>query len=392
MPDAPPEPRSKVLLAMSGGVDSSVAAALLQDAGPEVVGCFMRLGDPEEPEGLVADETAPSAACDEGGCATGGRRRKQGCCSVNDAADARIVAARLGVPLYVMNFRRDFGRVIDYFVGEYNAGRTPNPCVRCNDWLKFGRLHEHAEALGCTHVASGHYARIRRDADGHATLRRGLDAAKDQTYALFGIRRDRIGRTLFPIGELHKPEVRRIAERRGLPVFDKPDSQEICFVPDHDYAGLVARRSPESVAPGRILDDAGRVLGEHPGHQHFTIGQRRRLGVASSIPLYVLAKDPRSNEIVVGPKERLRCGGALAADVNWLAGDPPAEWRRCTAQWRLHGEAASAQVRVIDREGSPAIEVLFDEPQEMLAPGQAIVCYDEDVVLGGAWIDEAILD
>jgi tRNA-specific 2-thiouridylase len=175
-------------------------------------------------------------------------------------------------------------------------------------------------------------------------------------------------------------------------VFDKPDSQEICFVPDHDYAGLVARRSPESVAPGRILDDAGRVLGEHPGHQHFTIGQRRRLGVASSIPLYVLAKDPRSNEIVVGPKERLRCGGALAADVNWLAGDPPAEWRRCTAQWRLHGETASAQVRVIDREGRPAIEVRFDEPQEMLAPGQAIVCYDEDVVLGGAWIDEAIPD
>lgn len=375
---------------MSGGVDSSVAAALLQDAGHDVVGCFMRLGDPEEPEGLVADGDGEAGACDAGGCGSGGRRRKQGCCSVNDAADARIVAARLGMPLYVMNFRRDFGRVIDYFVGEYNAGRTPNPCVRCNDWLKFGRLHEHAEALGCTHVASGHYARIGRAPGGDATLRRGLDAAKDQTYALFGIRRERLERTLFPIGELHKPEVRRLAESRGLPVFGKPDSQEICFVPDHDYAALVTRRSPESVAPGRILDDAGRVVGEHPGHQHFTIGQRRRLGVASSIPLYVLAKDPRSNEIVVGPKERLRCSGAVAGEVNWLAGEPPTEWLDCTVQWRLHGETAPARVRTAVRGGRPSIEVRFGETQELIAPGQAIVCYDGDVVLGGAWIDEAL--
>ena len=376
---------------MSGGVDSSVAAALLQEAGHEVVGCFMRLGDPEEPEGLAADAEGAPHACAAGGCGTAsGKRRKQGCCSVNDAADARIVAAALGIPLYVMNFRRDFGRVIDYFVGEYNAGRTPNPCVRCNDWLKFGRLHEHAEALGCTHVASGHYARIGRGDGGEAILRRGLDQAKDQTYALFGIRRDRLSRTLFPIGELHKPEVRRIAERRGLPVFDKPDSQEICFVPDHDYAGLVKRRAPEAVAPGVIRDDAGRVIGDHEGHQHFTIGQRRGLGVASSIPLYVLSKDARTNEIVVGPKERLRCAGAFASEVNWLCGEPPAAWTRCAAQWRLHGEAPEAEVRVVDREGTVRLELRFAEPQEMVAPGQAIVCYDGEVVLGGGWIDESI--
>ncbi len=375
------EQPGKTLVAMSGGVDSSVAAALLLEAGHEVIGCFMRLGEPEEPEGL-----APVEAC----AASGRGRRKQGCCSVNDAADARLVAAQLGIPLYVMNFRREFDRVIDYFAAEYAAGRTPNPCVRCNDWLKFGRLHEHAETLGCTHVASGHYARIGRDSSGEAVLRRGLDPAKDQTYALFGIRRDRLARTLFPIGEMEKPEVRRLAEQRGLPIFDKPDSQEICFVPDHDYAGFLRRRDPEGFRRGALVDEQGRTLAEHDGHQNFTIGQRRGLGVAATIPLFVLRKDPHRNEVMVGPREHLRCRGARASQVNWLdASGVPSDWTPCLAQWRLHGELAPAQVRA--SQGDVAgIEIRFDEWRELVAPGQAIVCYRGDEVLGGGWIDAAI--
>lgn len=377
-----PEGRpAKVLLAMSGGVDSSVAAALLAQAGHEVVGCFMRLGTVDEPEGMRPAEDATA-------CGTTSPRRR-GCCSVGDAEDARLVAARLGIPLYVLNFRRDFDRVIDYFVGEYAAGRTPNPCVRCNDWLKFGRLHDHAESIGASFVASGHYARIERRGD-EARLRRGLDEAKDQSYVLFGLPGERLRRTLLPIGGLRKPEVRRLARELELPVFDKPDSQEICFVPDGDYAGLLRRRAPDSVAPGRLVDEEGRTLGEHPGHQHFTIGQRRGLGLATGVPLFVLSKDATRNEVVVGPRERLVCGGAIARGVNWTAGEAPREWRSCAVQWRAHGEVAPARVRV-EGEGTEArLEVRFEQASEMLAPGQAIVCYEGDEVLGGGWIGEVL--
>ncbi len=372
-------PPTRVLVAMSGGVDSSVAAALLRQAGHEVIGCFMRLGEAGEAEGLVPDD---------GMCATGGRR-KQGCCSVNDAADARVVAATLGIPLYVMNFRREFGRIIDQFVAEYQAGRTPNPCVRCNDWLKFGRLHEHAETLGATHVASGHYAVVRRGEAG-AELHRGADLAKDQTYALFGIRPDRLARTIFPLGDLEKPAVRELASRLGLPVFDKPDSQEICFVPDQDYAGLLERRAPGSIRPGALVDEAGRTIGEHRGHQHFTVGQRRGLGVAATVPLYVLSKNAARNEVVVGPKAALRCRGAEATEINWLDGDPPADWIECEVQWRLHGEAAAARVRTIETETGLRLDVEFAREEERLAPGQAVVCYRQGRVLGGAWIDRVL--
>jgi tRNA-specific 2-thiouridylase len=377
--------RGKVLLAMSGGVDSSVAAVLLQERGFEVVGCFMRLGGAEEPQGLVADDhdgDAEGAACRP-------RPHKQGCCSVNDAADARLVAARLGMPLYVCNFRREFGRVMEYFAAEYHAGRTPNPCVRCNDWLKFGRLHEYAAELGCGWVASGHYARIAFDGEGRAVLQRGLDRAKDQSYVLFGIRPDRLERTLLPIGELAKAEVRAIARERCLPVFDKPDSQEICFVPDRDYAGFLARRSPESLQPGRLLDPEGRELGTHGGHQHFTIGQRRGLGVASSVPLFVLSKDPRRNEVVVGPREAFRAAGAEASQVNWL-GPRPVGAFTCAVQWRAHGDAVSAEATLLEDASGDRLLVRFETPQEILAPGQALVCYRGDEVLGGAWIDRSV--
>ncbi|MBV8780526.1 MAG: tRNA 2-thiouridine(34) synthase MnmA, partial [Phycisphaerae bacterium] len=230
--------RPKVVLAMSGGVDSSVAAALLLRQGYEVLGAFMRLGS-------AHDSEAAAEACDTVG------NHKQGCCSVLDADDARRVAGVLGIPLYVLNFQDDFGRVIDYFVDEYNRGRTPNPCVRCNDWLKFGKLARYAEAVGAQYVASGHYARIGIDpSTGERALLRGRDYRKDQSYVLFGMTADAMNHTLLPIGDLEKTEVRQIAEELKLPVFNKPDSQEICFVPDGDYAGLVRRRSPRTFRVG----------------------------------------------------------------------------------------------------------------------------------------------
>src|SRR4051812_47662745 len=223
---------------MSGGVDSSVAAALLLREGYDVMGVFMRLGSPE---GVAHEPPAEGAGCDPSGDPSG--KSKQGCCSVLDAADARRVAGILGVPFYVLNFEEDFGRVIDYFVSEYNRGRTPNPCVRCNDWLKFGKLAKYAEAVGADFVASGHYARVGIDpANGEKALLRGVDHRKDQSYVLFGMSREALEHTLLPIGEMEKPAVRAIAQEMELPVFNKPDSQEICFVPNQDYAGLVKRR------------------------------------------------------------------------------------------------------------------------------------------------------
>ncbi len=375
-------PSVKILLAMSGGVDSSVAAALLRDAGHEVVGVFMRLGSPGE----SLDELIPGDACDVGKVRIG----KQGCCSVGDAEDARLVAAKLDIPFYVVNFKKEFGRIIDHFVAEYDAGRTPNPCVRCNDWLKFGRLHEYAHQVGAAAVASGHYARVESDPDtGRLRLLRGVDHAKDQSYVLFGTPRDRLSEMILPIGGLPKSEVRALAERYDLPVFDKPDSQEICFVPNDDYAGLVARRSATGVTPGAIVDRDGNEVGEHPGHQHFTIGQRRRIGVALGRPIYVVDKDPVANTITIGDREDLLAGGCLASQANWLV-DPPREDRRCDLRIRYNADPVPGRVRVEGDGAGMRVIATFDEPQPAVAPGQALVCYDGDEVLGGAWIDAAV--
>ena len=372
----------KILLAMSGGVDSSVAAALLRDAGHEVVGVFMRLGSPGE----SLDELIPGDACDVGKVRIG----KQGCCSVGDAEDARLVAAKLDIPFYVVNFKKEFGRIIDHFVAEYDAGRTPNPCVRCNDWLKFGRLHEYAHQVGAAAVASGHYARVESDPDtGRLRLLRGVDHAKDQSYVLFGTPRDWLSEMILPFGGLPKSEVRALAERYDLPVFDKPDSQEICFVPNDDYAGLVARRSATGVTPGAIVDRDGNEVGEHPGQQHFTIGQRRRIGVALGRPIYVVDKDPVANTITIGDREDLLAGGCLASQANWLV-DPPREDRRCDLRIRYNADPVPGRVRVEGDGAGMRVIATFDEPQPAVAPGQALVCYDGDEVLGGAWIDAAV--
>src|SRR5437899_603121 len=248
---------ARVVLAMSGGVDSSVAAYLLKEQGYDVIGLFMRTGAHGH------DDTAPE--------------RKKGCCSAIDAGDARRVADRLDIPFYALDFEQDFNRIIDYFADEYLAGRTPNPCVVCNNWLKFGKLWSYGKQLGADYVATGHYARV-VTRDGRAELHRGADSEKDQSYVLYGLRRSLLPHLLFPIGGFHKEEVRALAREAGLGVAEKPDSVEICFVPDNDHAGFIRHRRPELVTAGQIVDTAGNVLAEHDGIENFTIGQRKGLG------------------------------------------------------------------------------------------------------------------
>jgi len=419
---------------MSGGVDSSVAAALLLRAGFEPVGCFMRLGSPGEsldeltPAHTLDEDHESCDAASEATSAKGNKKTlrigKQGCCSINDAADARLVAAELGIPLYVCNFKRDFGRVIDYFVDEYAAGRTPNPCVRCNDWLKFGKLDEYARQLGADFVASGHYAQIARidpvtraitprvydplsitNERGTCALLRGDDTSKDQSYVLFGAHPTRVERMFLPIGGLPKLQVRDLARTFGLPVFDKPDSQEICFVPDNDYAGLVERKRPGLAKEGQVVAADGSVIGTHAGQHRFTIGQRRGVEVALGHRVYVVGKDPIRNSVTLGPREALRVGSCQVAEANWLLSpftDSPEAHTQgvpVLVQYRAHGQALSARAMPLsDRndDSTPSgrrgrFQIVFDQPQEAVAPGQAMVVYDAThprLVLGGGWIEQ----
>jgi tRNA-specific 2-thiouridylase len=351
----------------------------------------MRLGSPGE----TLDELIPVCEAEPApqSVPSGRGRLKighQGCCSINDAADARLVAAELGVPFYVCNFKKDFGRIIDYFVDEYAAGRTPNPCVRCNDWLKFGKLHEYAKQIGADFVASGHYARV---VDGQ--LLRGLDRSKDQSYVLFGVPREQLSHMLLPIGHLEKPRVRELAKEFGLPVFDKPDSQEICFVPDNDYAGLVERRRPGAAAAGLIVDRDGRTVGEHAGQHRFTIGQRRGLDISLGQRVYVIGKDAATNTVTVGGKEDLQCISCTVGEANWLV-DPPRGDLNCWAKYRYNTPACRASVRAMEDGEDPTpsgragrFDVTFEQPQEAVAAGQAVVLYSDaapDVLLGGGWI------
>ena len=370
---------------MSGGVDSSVAAALLLRQGYQVIGVFLRLGSPDGVESGNETEQCSTPA----GNAASPAKSKQGCCSTLDAADARRVAGLLGIPFYVLNFQEDFARIVDYFVAEYNRGRTPNPCVRCNDWLKFGRLAKYAEAVGADHIASGHYARVGIDPEtGSRTLLRGSDLKKDQSYVLFGMKRETLDRLILPIGEMEKHEVRAIAEEMKLPVYNKPDSQEICFVPDQDYASLVRRKSPDAVRAGELAMTDGSVVGRHDGHQHFTIGQRKGVGVAFGRPIYVVGIDPGSNRVTLGPKTDLMRRELLARDVNWFGPLPAAGAApiHCTAKIRYNSEPRPA---LASFDGAGGLVVRFDEPQSAITPGQAVVIYQGDEVLGGGWIEES---
>ncbi|MFM7205840.1 MAG: tRNA 2-thiouridine(34) synthase MnmA [Planctomycetaceae bacterium] len=360
----------RVLVAMSGGVDSSVAAALLVDAGHECVGVFMRHASPALPADALAI-VEPRAG-------------HQGCCSPADALDARRVADRLGIPLYALDLTADFERVIDDFVAGYGRGRTPNPCVRCNSWIKFGRLFEHAAAIGATHVATGHYARLAQGPDG-PRLRRGLDAARDQSYVLFGVETDRLRRMLLPVGGLTKAEVRSRAAALGLATADKPDSQEICFVAPGEHARLVAHRLGGSRA-GEIVDATGRVLGRHGGIEQFTVGQRQGLGIAVGIPLHVIRIEAETCRVVVGPRSAVPETELVAGEATWH-GPPPREPFECLVQCRAQRAAAPAVVTPLGTDRFAARFTCGDQSPGPISPGQPAVCYAGDRLLGGGWIE-----
>jgi tRNA-specific 2-thiouridylase len=351
---------------MSGGVDSSVAAGVLRAQGYEVLGLFMRTG--------IAQPETPS-------CGT--QRTHRGCCSAADAADARTVAGRLGIPFYSLNFERDFDRIINYFADEYASGRTPNPCVICNNDLKFGRLIEYADAAGAQYVATGHYARV-VTRNGTRRLCKGKDQAKDQSYVLAGIDRSVLDRLLLPIGGMTKDQVRQEASRLGLPVSDKPDSMEICFVPDGDYAKLVRACRPEAFQPGDVVDHSGKLLGRHEGLPNFTIGQRRGLRIAAGHPIYVTGLNVGDNTVTVGPREQVLQRRFTAGNLNFLA-DVPGQVFRADVKIRYLHRAARADVQLTD-DGQAV--VTFDEPQSAITPGQLAAFYDGGAVLGAGWIEE----
>jgi tRNA-uridine 2-sulfurtransferase len=344
---------ARVFVAMSGGVDSSVAAALLLEAGHDVTGVTMQLW--------------PSSA-EEGGC-----------CSVSAVRDARRVCDLLRIPHYTLNFREAFEReVVTPFADEYARGRTPNPCIVCNDRLKFAQLMAKVSVQGAEYLATGHYARIVRDSSGTSWLARGLDGTKDQSYFLYRLTRVQMEHTLFPVGELHKTDVRAMASRLGLHVAEKPESQEVCFAEAGEHAAVVGERHPEALVPGDIVDAGGTVLGRHDGIAHYTVGQRKGLGIASAQPLYVTGIDADANRVVVGERLELGVSGVSASDCVWH-GD--AEERvLAMARYRMQPVLATA------KSTGDRLAVEFDEPLFGIAPGQAVVCYRGDVCLGGGTV------
>jgi tRNA-specific 2-thiouridylase len=352
----------RIVVAMSGGVDSSVAAALLAEQGHEVIGVSMQLYD--QTEGQASFGT---------------------CCTIDDLYDARRVAAAIGIPHYIVNFESRFDeQVVSNFVREYSAGRTPIPCAHCNADLKFSTLLERSTGYGADALATGHYARIAQTPDGGYVLRRGADAAKDQTYFLFSLTQEQLARAAFPVGDLNKEQVRDHARRLKLRVASKPDSQEICFIPDGDYAAFIERSAPELKRPGALVDRDGAVVGAHEGVHRFTIGQRKGLGLSASTPLYVLEIRPTTAEVVVGPRDGLAGSRLTASHVNWVSGRPAIDWTAVTGQIRHRHPPAPARVRALDNDRA---ELEFESPQTAITPGQAVVFYDGDVVVGGGWID-----
>lgn len=353
--------RVKALIAMSGGVDSSVAAFLVKAQGYDSIGCTMKLYDN----------------------ALAGVSRSHTCCSLDDVEDARSVACRLGIPYYVFNFKDDFEeKVIRKFVRSYEAGITPNPCIDCNRYLKFDRLYKRARVLGCDCIVTGHYARIERDGERYL-LKKALDGSKDQSYVLYSLTQAQLAHTLFPLGTLKKTDVRRMAEEQGFVNADKPDSQDICFVPDGDYASVIRRYTGKDAEAGDFVSADGTVLGRHKGIIHYTVGQRRGLGICAPEPLYVCGIFPGSNTVLLGRNADLYRKDVDVANVHWISGTAPQADFRCAAKLRYR---QSEQPAAVIPTGADTVHIVFDEPQRAVTPGQAAVFYDGDTVLGGGVI------
>ena len=351
----------KALIAMSGGVDSSVAAYLVREMGYECVGCTMKLFDNED----------------------AGVPREKTCCSLDDVEDARSVAYRIGMPFYVFNFKEEFRTtVIDSFVDSYRKGRTPNPCIDCNRYLKFGKLYQRAQELQCDVIVTGHYARIEKTGDKYL-LKKALDESKDQSYVLYSMTQEQLAHTLFPLGGMEKTRTREIAEREGFVNAAKPDSQDICFVPDGDYAKVIEEYTGEKSRPGDYVDLEGNVIGRHKGIIHYTIGQHKKLGQAFGEPKYVCRIDAENNRVVLGRNEDVFNREVRVGDFNWISGETPREPFRCTAVTRYHQKEAGATAYPCE---DGKVRLVFDEPRRAASPGQAAVLYDGDVVIGGGTI------
>ena len=351
----------KALIAMSGGVDSSLAAKLTQEQGYECIGCTMK---------LYRNEDA-------------GVSRTRTCCSLDDAEDARAVAYKLGMKFYVFNFTDAFREtVLRKFVEGYENGITPNPCIDCNRYMKFEKLYERARVLGCDRIVTGHYARIEASG-GKYVLKKALDETKDQSYVLYTLTQEQLAHTLFPLGLLRKAEVRVAAEKAGFVNAHKPDSQDICFVPDGDYARFIALQTGKTAPCGNFTDVHGNILGRHNGIIHYTVGQRRGLGIAHNEPLYVCRIHPQSGEIVLGRNDELFSRETRAVDFNWIGGTAPQGELRCKAKIRYRQTEQWATVFPL---GEDAVHIVFDAPQRAITSGQAAVLYDGDTVLGGGTI------
>lgn len=346
-------------MAMSGGVDSSVAAALVKERGFEVIGITMQIWERSKDWG--------------------------GCCGLEAIEDARMVADKLGIPHYVLNFRDIFReKVIDNFCEEYKSGRTPNPCIRCNQHIKFGTLIKKAKELGADYIATGHYARIEYDAQSRMFfLKKGVDSQKDQSYVLYVMTQEQLSRTLMPLGNFTKLQVRQIARERDLPVADRPESQEICFIQDKRYGEFLKKHTPEGITPGPIINREGRTIGSHQGIIFYTIGQRKGIGIANNGPLYVTAIDRERNTIVAGKKEEAYGDELIAGDVNFLYRKKLKAPIEVEAKIRYLHEACKANLFPLNGD---KVKLKFDQPQWAITPGQAVVFYDKDTVIGGGTI------